>query len=495
VWYGKRGVKKTDKVAHQQAVNSFNEWKTTADADVEAHKPHADQYTIAISNRQAMLDWLMHERDNEAEYDHPTIEITRNNETETIYLPLRGATFQKEHDTLTEEIRRLKIDFARTNPPELDSPATLPVDPLAHRPLVERDFWRANLKALRQHEKWTGATEHARTIGANIDTYLATKKQQAAAGQIKIGWFVVIGYHLEHFRRYVGEISLEHANGNLLATYHANLLGEIQAGKITNTYAKGILASVKTFFRWLWEVEAIENLPRNLAKLQIAADTPSIKTLSVDEIKTLLTEASGRTLAYILLMLNCGYTGIDISDLSPAEIDWEMGRITRKRSKTKGEKNVPIVSYPLWGATFDLLKQYGNRKGERVFLNKSGKPLERWTEQDTRRRNVNNVRGVWSKLTKRLGMRKPLKLCRKTSASMLAQHEVYGQFAFLFLGHTPKTTAERHYVQTPQAMFDKAVMWLGEQYGIDSSLPTSARRPATDRAPFARPAPPEHADH
>jgi integrase len=486
VWYSKRGLKKGDKVAHRQAVNSFNEWKTTADADAEAHKPHADQYAQAIALRQTMLDWLLLERGNEEAYDNPTIEITRDGKTDTIYLPLRGATYQQEHDQLAREIDRLKVDFARTNPPALNTPATLPVDPLEHRPLVEKNFWRENLKALRQHDKWTGTTEHAQTVGANIDTYLAMKKKQAESGQIGHGRYVVLKYHLEHFRRVVGELALEHLTSNTFANYHANLLNEIKAGTFKPVYAKSILASIKEFVRWLWETEAIENLPRNLAKLQITADPPEIKTLSVEEIKTLLAEASGRTRLYITLMLNIGATSKDLSDLTPAEIDWERGRIKRRRSKTKREKNVPIVDYPLWATTFDLLKRYGNRKGERAILTQSGKPLRRWEDKgDGKTRNADNVRWAWQSLADRLGITKSAKLCRKTSASMLAEHETFGRFASLFLGHTPKTTAERHYVKTPQDLFDAAITWLGEQFGIDSALPTSPRRAATT-APYQR---------
>jgi hypothetical protein len=47
----------------------------------------------------------------------------------------------------------------------------------------------------------------------------------------------------------------------------------------------------------------------------------------------------------------------------------------------------------------------------------------------------------------------------------LAGHPTYGQFAFLFLGHSPKTTAEKHYIKVPQDLFDDAVRWLGKQYG------------------------------
>jgi hypothetical protein len=36
---------------------------------------------------------------------------------------------------------------------------------------------------------------------------------------------------------------------------------------------------------------------------------------------------------HLLLMANCGFTQQDVSDLSQDEVDWQLGTITRKRSK------------------------------------------------------------------------------------------------------------------------------------------------------------------
>ena len=178
--------------------------------------------------------------------------------------------------------------------------------------------------------------------------------------------------------KFAGQVGVENLNANLLANYHTHLLTEIQAEKITATYAKGLLGTAKSFVRHLWEREVIDSLPRNLNKLQIATDAPTIKTFTPKEITTLLDEATERTRLYALLMLNTGMTGKDISDLDPKEVDWQQGRIIRKRSKTKREKSVPVVNYKLWPETFRLLKKYGNRKGEHVLLNSQGLPLRRW---------------------------------------------------------------------------------------------------------------------
>jgi hypothetical protein len=34
-----------------------------------------------------------------------------------------------------------------------------------------------------------------------------------------------------------------------------------------------------------------------------------------------------------------------------------------------------------------------------------------------------------------------------------------------FLGHSPRTVADRHYVVPPQELLDEAVTWLGRQLG------------------------------
>jgi hypothetical protein len=67
---------------------------------------------------------------------------------------------------------------------------------------------------------------------------------------------------------------------------------------------------------------------------------------------------------------------------------------------------------------------------------------------------------------KRVGFRKSLKLLRKTSASLLESHPVYGRLTSAFLGHAPATMREKHYAAVPQDLLDEAVKWLGGQLGV-----------------------------
>ena len=69
----------------------------------------------------------------------------------------------------------------------------------------------------------------------------------------------------------------------------------------------------------------------------------------------------------------------------------------------------------------------------------------------------------------RLEKRKPLKLLRKTGSSKLAEHPAYKYYAQYYLGHSPKTIADRHYVQPSQVEFDQAIQWLGSQFGFSGT--------------------------
>ena len=65
----------------------------------------------------------------------------------------------------------------------------------------------------------------------------------------------------------------------------------------------------------------------------------------------------------------------------------------------------------------------------------------------------------------RLGISHPMKLLRKTSATMIESHELFGRYTGHFLGHAPSSLAERHYAAPSRELFDKVVNWLGNQFG------------------------------
>ena len=62
---------------------------------------------------------------------------------------------------------------------------------------------------------------------------------------------------------------------------------------------------------------------------------------------------------------------------------------------------------------------------------------------------------------------RPLVALRSVGATILETHEVYGRYAVLWLGHAPRTVAEKHYVAPSQALFEEALLWLrGQILGV-----------------------------
>jgi integrase len=231
-------------------------------------------------------------------------------------------------------------------------------------------------------------------------------------------------------------------------------------------YARDVFAVARAFIRWLWESGTIE-LPKNIdsRSFDFGSNGQAVQTWAVEEFQKIVTAAPGKLKLAILLMANCGMTQADVSDLLDSEVDWASGRITRKRSKTKGEANVPTVCYLLWPVTFDLLKKYRSGR-ERVLLTEGGEPYVRTRLNDKGRLvKADGFASNYAHVQRRLGLYRPLKQLRKLGASLLSSHKDYGRFVSYFLGHSPRTVADRHYEKPPQALFNQAVTWLGKQLG------------------------------
>jgi integrase len=311
------------------------------------------------------------------------------------------------------------------------------------------------------------------SLGGHIEQFLTQKEQLIEAGEISLGRVYSLRLHLTHFQSWLGkDTSVKEIDGTVLVRYHASLLSQVKSESWSRTTAHHHLATVKAFVRWLWQTEAIPQLPRLLDGrtnlLKSNRPLAAIIVFTTAEVKTLLSEASDRTKLYILLMLNCGMTQKDCSDLLVSEVDWNAGRIVRKRSKTSTEENVPVVNYLLWSSTFELLKQERNSaSSKRALTNANGGPL--WSESTGtggKYQKTDNVKSAFDRLRKRLKISKSLKSLKKTSATLLRGNDRFQGLEGLFLGHAPQSMSDRHYTQAPQVLLDEAVSWLATQYGV-----------------------------
>ena len=313
-----------------------------------------------------------------------------------------------------------------------------------------------------------------KTIASAVDAFLVRQRAKVSASQITAGRYDTLQRCVNHFARFAGgKFGVNHINGAVLEAYHTHIMEEV--GKNWSAdYAQTYMIAAKQFIRWLDHNELIDRLPRNIDSKDLHFTIPQrkVKTFSVDEITTLLTNGPERTRLFLLMMLNIGATQKDISDLRPAEVDWTKGRIIRKRSKTGKSSSVPTIEYPLWKETFHLLQKFGQRHGERVLRNEDGGPLKVEELRDGKIAKIDNIAVAYHRLyvklkkNKLLKTKKPLKLLRKTSPSLLQKNPAFAHCAAHFLGHAPRSIADKHYVTIDQPTFDKAVLWLGEQYGV-----------------------------
>lgn len=333
--------------------------------------------------------------------------------------------------------------------------------------LVEREVWADRLQSL---ERRAAAPEDS--LGAHVDLYLKHLEQRADNGDLSVGHVYSRRLQLSQFRDWIGkDTAVREIDGPTLLKYHTHLMDKVKTKEWTRTTARHYLVAVKAFVRWLWQSEAIPALPRMLDSqsklLTISDPLPTVVVFTPEEVRTLLAAASDRTKLYVLLMLNCGMTQKDIADLKPSEIDWQAGRIIRKRSKTRDCDTVPEVNYLLWPETLRLLQQERSDSTERVLLNSSGEPI--WQENlgaAAKYQKNDNVKNAFDRLRKKVGVAKPLKSLKKTSATLLRGNEKFQGLQGVFLGHAPQSMSDRHYTQVPQGLLDQALTWLAAQYGI-----------------------------
>lgn len=233
-------------------------------------------------------------------------------------------------------------------------------------------------------------------------------------------------------------------------------------------YKRRVLGTGRTFINYLWEKRTIADLPRNLESsvLKFKGHPKPIKTVEAKNIAKWYAHAKGQTRLHCLLALNCGFIPSDCSTLLQSEVDWENGTITRKRGKTKDCEDVPTVTYKLWESTFTLLKEYRSSHPEFVLLTKTGKQWVVSKYDGDKYTNSNSIGTNYKRTSTEAGVKFSPKQLRTTAANMLGKHPQYKFYHDYFLGHSPRTVSEKHYLQPSDQEFFEALAWLEKQFAL-----------------------------
>lgn len=479
---GGRG--KTDREAYEAALKAWETLKVRIDD--AAHRPHQQDYERASVEWEQVLAWSNRHGDRAvADEAWQKLESLRARLKAPVLRPLsagdwfasrfQAPTIQIPDDLFTRTVAELKngdVRFSAVPKIDLQTAQSISNQLNGSPQRIAEEIWQDRLHS---QQRRTAADEDSLQIHA--ERYVTHKREQVGVQNLSSGRLYAIQLHLSDFCDWLGkDTSIHDIDGSELLRYRSRVLERVEKTQWSRITARHYLTTVKAFIRWLWTLEVIPALPRILDGrtdfLKVGDSTSVAEIFTAAQVQDLLKHAPRRTRLYILLMLNCGMTQKDISDLKCDEVDWEAGRIRRKRSKTSTHRNVPVVDYLLWPETFRLLAiaRSTDPKG-RVLLNSNGSPLcTEVVEEDGKYRKSDNVKNAFDRVRKKLGLKVSLKGLKKTSATLLRDNEQFHGLEGLFLGHAPKSMADRHYTQPPKKLFDRALLWLGGQYGIETVL-------------------------
>lgn len=321
-------------------------------------------------------------------------------------------------------------------------------------------------------------TPKDRTIEAQVERWVAFQQKSAEAGKISPDHADNNRIVLNHFKQFMnGASPVDAITAQRLHDFFLLCLKKVaerrndpkkKAGWSID-YAKNVFSIARRFTGYLAETGLIA-LPSNIHSkaFRFNAGAKAIPTMAVEQFRTLVSEATGQLKLHLLLMANCGMNQIDISDLKQSEVDWQGGRITRKRSKVEDSADAPVVNWKLWPITFDLLKKHRSSDPHYALLTETGKPWVRkhLRESDGKLSKADGIASCYAHLKEKTKIKAPLKLIRKTSASLIESHKEYGRYKSHFLGHSPRSIADKHYAAPSVPLFDEIVNWLGQQYGF-----------------------------
>lgn len=216
----------------------------------------------------------------------------------------------------------------------------------------------------------------------------------------------------------------------------------------------------RAFVEWLYASELLENRPRNLDTKRFKVHLQAIRKF--ENVKNILEELPENFRLWGLMGLNCGMTAADLGGLSWDMIDLTKWTLTRKRVKTKDQKNVPTVCYKLWPETIAELKKIPHRTGI-VFQTREGKPLYSTSYNAAGKALKKDLFSTyWQRSDPKPSI--PLGKFRSIGSTQLKKPGSSYRWAVeIFLGHAPSTMESKRYSAEDDEPFFEATDFIRQQ--------------------------------
>lgn len=487
-------------------------WKKYHEGTVKyfKHPNSAKGYEAAVMECHAWLQQQKHTRPNAPEYAHH-IQIFR----QCMEWYERFGTPEDEDDMraeISETLTRLETTFETDDPlPSVGSClpdcVTLPekefvfafcsdcgiVGPDDVSNVFNKQFgslgwtppdvWQERirqLRALASHER-----KLPQTIKHQVQRFLDFKETQVRGGVLKARTWGTLAERLPFFVDWIKPgTHVSTINGNTLTGFYEWLLrqpwGHLRRRNVFNTSRQWI--------RWACQQDDVElnHLPGNidsrefvflvhLDKTGVAKKTRTELLWTPDEFQDTLEIIPEDFQLYLLLMLNCGFTNIDVGTLLKTEVRLNEERIIRQRTKTRRHDHPPVANYKLWPITTRLLRSHWSDHETLALTNLAGSPL---CVSKLVEKNGTTHETVWSSLGRRFGTlkkakptipRKQMKFLRKTGSTKLKSDKRFLTLDSLYLGNSFETIADKHYNAfdgEPYTPLDEAIEWLGSEFRI-----------------------------
>jgi hypothetical protein len=487
-------------------------WKKYHDGKVKyfKHPNSAAGYEAAVMQCHAWLRQQKHTRPLAAEYDHH-IQIFRH----CLEWYERFGTPGDEEDLraeIAQLVTRLEIAFESEEPlpfvgaclpdcvtlPEKEFVFTFCSDGIVGPDDVSNPFnkqfgslgwsptgvWQERVRQLRALASLE--RKLPQTVNHQAKRFLDFKEAQVRGGVLKARTWGTLAERLPFFVAWIKPgTHVSTINGNTLTGFYEWLLRQPWG----HQRRKNIFNTSRQWIRWAWRQDDVEldQLPKNidsrefvflvhLDKSGVAKKTRTELLWTPDELHATLELVPEDFQLYLLLMLNCGFTNIDVGELLKSEVRLDEGRIVRQRTKTRRHEHPPVVNYKLWSRTSRLLRSQWSDHETLALTNLAGSPLcvSKLVEE-----NGTTHETVWSSLGRRFQTmkkakpkmpNKQMKFLRKTGSTKLKSDRQFFTLDTLYLGHSWRTIADKHYNAFDGEQYtplDEATEWLGSEFGID----------------------------
>lgn len=298
-----------------------------------------------------------------------------------------------------------------------------------------------------------GLVEHQKTLGVCLEEFLneARLKQKPATYK-----------EMERYLRGLTEKSGLWTSLTDVTTISEQTVRDHYKWLKSRSYSAGThnkrLGFFRRFVSWLWREKKIEQKPRNLEHDDHREELEHREVTRFSKVKEVVNALPRELRLWALLGLNCGMTNADLGSLDWGQIDCVQSVLTRRRVKTGDARTTPTVAYKLWPQTIALLRSRRNKNGL-VFTTAKGKPMyETRFNEDNKVVCKDNFGLRWKRNKPKSPI--PLGKFRSISASTLRKDPLYRQYEDYFLGHAPKTVADKHYAGEDDEAFFKALEFI-----------------------------------